>query len=92
LVEDAFDFGRESFSSSVTLTSSATDLACIFRIACPRWTFTVASFTPNFVGDLFVLETGDNQHHHLAFARSVNVSRLARSSATAFSSSRRIRS
>ncbi len=24
---------------------------------------------PNFVGDLFVLETGDNQHHHLAFTQ-----------------------
>ena len=24
---------------------------------------------PNLVGDLFVLETGDNQHHHLAFTQ-----------------------
>jgi hypothetical protein len=26
-------------------------------------------YHPNFVGDLFVLETGDNPHHHLAFTQ-----------------------
>jgi cytochrome o ubiquinol oxidase operon protein cyoD len=31
---------------STILTSSANDLARIFRITCPRWNFTVATVTP----------------------------------------------
>jgi hypothetical protein len=40
-----YSFGAETPSLSATRTSSATDLAPILRITCPRWTFTVTSPT-----------------------------------------------
>src|SRR5216683_4047789 len=39
--------GEDSFSFSAIRTSSASDPACIFRITCPRCTFTVISLVPS---------------------------------------------
>jgi hypothetical protein len=42
---DSYAFGAETPSLTATRTSSATDLALILRMTCPRWTFTVTSPT-----------------------------------------------
>src|ERR1700730_15688755 len=47
LVAEVYDCAREGASLSAILTSSAKAPARIFRITWPRWTFTVASLSPN---------------------------------------------
>src|SRR5437588_12553291 len=44
---DCYFLPGGSSSFAAILTNSASDSACIFRITCPRWIFTVISLVPS---------------------------------------------